>query len=776
MTTRDPVEELLERYVERHVVHGERLDPEDLCAKRPELIQPLREYIRRYESLQETLDTPVSERTSGTLEPDEPLPTFEGFRTIERLGGGGGGQVYKLEDLELGRTVAAKVVRSDSPLNATLDDFVREARSLALFEDPRIVRIFEFRRRATPPVLLMEYVEGFELNRIGGSLEYSQRARVMIEICEAIDRAHALGIQHRDLKPANVLLDTRLAPKILDFGLSSGDPDRGHGTGTLSYMAPEQFDSRRPIDNRTDVYALGVLLYELLCGARPYRGATQRELLAAIEAGRPALPVEVEPEVPEALQAIALKAMEVDPARRYGSARELAQDLRRYLDDKPVLARPTIYQSALGRRLQPHMEQIREWLRLKLIYPHEAQRLTEAYRKLEIREVDWIIQSRSLSFSQISLYLGAFLLLCGSLLYFVVYLHEAVEGLWKPTLVLGLPFLGLNAAATRLFRRERQTVAVAFYLAAVVLLPLFLLIFFRETGLWNIDVESESELLGMLGEPAPSNRQLQLASLAGCAWSFFLAFRTRTVTLSACFTALAVVLNLSVLADFGLRGWFEEGRYDLLSLHLLPLLAVTVMLGFVTERNERRWFARPLYLTGMGLYVVALELLALDGKAFHYLGISAAPLAGEGDPLLLDTLAAMTIIGVLIYAAGLLLDRYGTELMQTPSWLLYSLSPFAILEPIAFLNNVGEYSIRYGWFYLILGLVITFLSHIRQRKSFYYAGLINTGFAIFYITNLYEWWDRPSWAVAVVLIGLAVLASGFALHVQERNRGRVHDG
>ena len=92
----------------------------------------------------------------------------------------------------------------------------------------------------------------------------------MVEIAEAIDHAHRLGIQHRDLKPANVMLDARLSPKILDFGLSRSESDRGHGLGTLAYMAPEQLDPSLPIDARVDVYALGVMLYELLCSVRPF--------------------------------------------------------------------------------------------------------------------------------------------------------------------------------------------------------------------------------------------------------------------------------------------------------------------------------------------------------------------------------------------------------------------------------------------------------------------------------------------------------------------------
>jgi hypothetical protein len=479
--------------------------------------------------------------------------------------------------------------------------------------------------------------------------------------------------------------------------------------------------------------------------------------------------VEVEPEVPEPLQAITLKAIEIDPDARYASAREMAQELKRFLDHKPVLARPTLYQSALEQRLHPHLEQIREWLRIKLIYPHEADRLRSAYAGLEARDDDWIVESRVLSLSQIALYLGAFLLLCGSLLYFGAFLMDAVEGLIGPTLVFGLPFVGLNVAGHLLYRRERRAVAVAFYLGAVMLLPLYLLIVLHEAGIWSRQPDATGQLLP---DTEVSNRQLQIAAFLACAWSGWLAARTRTVGLSACFTGLLCIFHLTLLGDFGLRSWFEQGRWDQLALHLFPLFAVVAGLGVLSESRAQSWFARPLYLTAAGLFVLSLELLALEGKAFAFLGLSMAPFQGQDvtDPVLLDTLAAMSLIGMLIYVAGWLLERRGTPLMHTASWMLYVISPFAILEPIAYLNSVGEYSRRFLWLYLLLALAITVLSHYRQRKSFYYAGLLNTGTSLWFITAEYEWFDRPAWAVAVVIIGLAVLGAGFGLAVRERQR------
>ena len=758
---------LFARYVERHVASGERLDLDALCAESSDLLPTVRGLVARYEQLDAALGTHSHEAAPPhPAATSSPLPTIAGFRTLERLGRGGSGEVLKLEDLTLGRVVAAKVLRGDSPLAATLGDFLREARALALFEDPRIVHLFEY-RAGDPPVLLMEHVDGFALDEISPALEHPQRARIMAEVAAAIGRAHALGIQHRDLKPGHILGDARRQPKILDFGLSRSEPDRGHGVGTLAYMAPEQLDPGRPIDARTDVYALGVILYELLCGRRPCSDDSDDELMRAIRAGEPPLPTEIAPGVPEPLQAIALKAMSRDPAERYATASEMAEDLRRWLDGRPVLARPVAYRTALARRLVAQVDQIGEWARQKLIYPHEAERLRAAYRPLEAREDDWIVGSRVLSYAQIALYLGAFLLACGSLLYLTTYLNDAVKGLVRPALTLLVPFAAMNAAARALYRRERKAVAIAFFLGAAALLPLALAILFREAGWLMSGSGGANELF-----PRVTNLQLQVSLGAGCAWVAFLAVRTRTVALSSGAAALLLAFHLALLGDFGLRHWIKDGHLDTLAFGLAPLVAVVGVAGFACERKGWSWFAQPLYFGGSALFVAALELLAWDGRALAHLGITLTPLSPKevSDPHLLDTVAAMTTNGIFVYVVGVLLERHGTALLKTPARLMCAIAPFATLEPLAYLSDTDEYSRRFDWLYLTLALSVAFLAQMRQRHAFYYAGLLNTGVAILLITQHYKWHDRPAWAMAVLAVGALALAAGSLLDWSDRRR------
>jgi serine/threonine protein kinase len=774
MTPDSELYSLLEEFVAHHERGGAVPCIEHLCRHRPELVASLQALIDTYLDVAQMLEPAdvsicdlFSRDSVGAAPVWERWPVFEGFQTIERLGLGGMGEVFKLRDLRLDRLVAAKVVRRRSAAAVAVGNFLREARALALFQDRRIVQVYEFRPEANPPVIIMEYVDGFELG-FARRLDVRQRAGVLLDVCEAIAHAHSLGLQHRDLKPSNIMLDKALTPKILDFGLSTGDPFEGYFIGTLAYLAPEQLDPGAPLDARIDVYALGVILYELLCGCMPYEAARDVEVIAAIRQGRPRLPVEVDPTVPAPLQAIALKAMELDPAHRYPSAAELARDLRRYLDGRPVQARPTVYASALEARARSHVEQIGDWLRLKLIHPHEADHLRAAYAGLDAREDDWIVEGRALSYSQIALYFGAFLLVLGSGFYFAAHrVYDAVTGVARPFLVLAMPFIGLNVAAYHLQRRNHRVVAVAFYTAGVGLLPLFLLILFYESGIWALPSTAPGQLLA---EAEISNRQLQATILTATIWCGWLAARTGTMALSTLCTVLIFFFAVAVLGDFGIRTWVEDGRFDWVALHLGPLVVWYGAAGALLERARQKSFCRPFYTAAAVLLVIVLELFALDGRALAYFGISLRGLqkAGRADPILIDTLAAMTVNGIAMYAVASALERRGAPLMQPAARLLFVLSPFAMLQPVGWLSRTGDYALGFDWLYTGTAVAITILSHKRQRKSFYYAGLLNTGIGLFLLADHRGWMDGQAWSIAVIALGLVALGVGFWLYRIEK--------
>jgi serine/threonine-protein kinase len=297
-------------------------------------------------------------------EPGPPPASIGRYKILETLGRGGMGVVYKALDETLGRTVAIKMIRSrflDDPGQRTR--FEREAMAVARLQHPNIVQIYDVIERDGHIFLVLELVEGGSLaSHIRGEpMPPRDAAGLVSTLAHAVHFAHTKGIIHRDLKPSNILLRRDGVPKVHDFGLARKDHDEDHdGTltlpgqplGTPAYMSPEQAAGKiDQIGTSTDIFSLGVILFELLTGRRPFRAESAAELLYAVIHHDSGPPSRVNGAIPRDLDPICMKCLHKDPAKRYPSAEALAEDLDRFLRGNPIRARPPAVWERLTRRL-----------------------------------------------------------------------------------------------------------------------------------------------------------------------------------------------------------------------------------------------------------------------------------------------------------------------------------------------------------------------------------------------------------------------------------------
>jgi tRNA A-37 threonylcarbamoyl transferase component Bud32 len=328
---------------------GQVPDRHELLARYSDLAPELAEFFADQDAIQRWT-TPLKLLTEAPREDGPELPAFSDYEVLAELGRGGMSVVYKARQKSLNRLVALKVFRTDPLAPADyLQRFRNEAELVALLDHPQIVPIYEISEQAGRLCFAMKLFEGGSL---AGQLPRFTRdpkasARLVASVARAVHHAHQRGVLHRDLKPGNILLDAEGRPQVTDFGLAkrievdSGLTQTGSIVGTPSYMAPEQAAGKRgAVTTVTDVYGLGAVLYALLTGRPPFQGETVLDTLTQVKDRDPEPPSRTNPRVDRDLETICRKCLEKEPQRRYGSAEALAEDLERWLNGEPILARP----------------------------------------------------------------------------------------------------------------------------------------------------------------------------------------------------------------------------------------------------------------------------------------------------------------------------------------------------------------------------------------------------------------------------------------------------
>jgi hypothetical protein len=694
------------------------------------------------------------------LEPAPPLPDrLSGHKIIDEIGAGGMGRVLLAMDEALGRKVAIKTLApryaGDAGLRAR---FMDEARAMARVNHPHVARIYSLGPAEEPPHFVMEYLAGAPLTITAARLDFREKAELLAKVALAAHFLHEQGIIHRDLKPANILVDADLEPKLLDFGLALDLSGEEHCAtlrqvaGTPEYLSPEQA-AGQPLDARSDVFSLGAIVYELLTGGPPFRGDTVSDLLRAIREEEPALPRRRAPGVPRDLQNICLKALEKDPAGRYASAREMADDLHRFLAGEAVLAEPAAYARLIAGKVGQHLRDLDSWRRDQIVSEAEYDGIRKRYERLIEREDAWIMEARRLTLPQVTLYLGAWVLAVGAA-FLTFFSYPALAG--APAIAAAwaaaIPSAWLGV---RNWNRGNSRVAIGFLLAFCLVTPIAALATTQEARIFTALTQGQLrlELFHRLDfAKQATNAQLWWALLATLPVCWWLRRFTRAPVFSLMFATYAALLCLATLLRMGMLDWLDRdpGRFYF---HLLPCALLFLTAGFIFERRRLPDDSRYFYP-----FAVAFTWAALSGvAAFHE---PYARWLNSVAPWTRGQVEYLFVVNAAVYAT---LDRL-CRLQSSPQLRLVGhafrfVIPGHVMTSLLLLGLDAQSRAEartFEWMLPAVACVFVFSSIPRQMKNFFASGLVFLAIGVYRLQQQ-VFPGRAFWPMALLAAGLALM-------------------
>jgi predicted Ser/Thr protein kinase len=753
------------------------VDPAEFCRRHPQVEADLRVLLDTMAHIDDLL--------GGTLAPvagagDEPLPErLSGLKVLSVIGSGGMGRVYLAEDEGLGRKVAIKTLspalRNDERLR---DRFMQEARALARLSHPNIVRIYNLGQPDETPHFVMEYVHGSPLVEAARPLALEQKVELFRRIVLAVEYLHQFEIVHRDLKPGNILVGSDLEPKLLDFGLAKETRDLRHITrpgevmGTPDYFSPEQARGEKELDARSDILSLGTILYELLAGVPPFRADSAADQIRLICETDPLLPRRLNPAVPGDLQNVCMKCLEKNAADRYGTARELADDLARYLADEPVLANPVSYSRMMSGRIEQHLRELRGWEQDRILSVYEYDAFRRLYGRLIEREDAWILEVRRLSLSQVALYLGAWTLVVGAALMFLFH-YPWLAGS-RAVAVVAAAAVPTAWIGIRCWKLQQKRIGVAFLLAFCLLLPATLLVAMKE---WHIlthftQGKENLELFARLGlSPPEGGGPFSGATNAQLWWSIVLSlpayFWLRRFSSSSVFSLVLAVMGAILcgvmLLRMGMLDWFETdpGR---VYFRLLPFAVLFFLAAACIERLKHPDDSRYFYPVAVLFTFVSLSGVALFHEPYaNWLKSVFPKTRGQLEYLFIINAGIYLLIQNLS-------EHFGTAQMRNVAKAFRFVIPGHVLTSILLLGLVAtdrwEKAItqadlraeaRFFEFLLpVAACLFVFGSVPKQMKNFFITGMLFLALGIVRLQQDF-FKNRPSWPMTLLAVGLLLM-------------------
>jgi len=724
----------------------------DEASENEKLLTELRTFGQ--ESSEDSADTAAQVLTIDSAQ----VLLGERYRVVRKVGQGSAGQVFQAVDTVLERLVAVKFLLQKTAAAESSAENWREARLMSQLNHPNIAQIYEVGELDSQRFIVMEWVDGLPISEAWKGLQTEQRLRMYLGILDAVGAAHRRGIVHRDLKPSNILVSSELKPKVLDFGIAleasaSESLETAVYRGTPAYSAPEQITRPVRIFPATDVFALGVLLYQLLTDVLPFPQTKPDELFEAIRSKYPELPTAIAEKIPISLQNICLKALEKEPDKRYLNAQALCDDINRYLRGERVWSTPSFLADKIQQEVFYHRQKLTVWRDNKLLTEREHDKLDRIYERMVAPPDPSIIEARELSLSQVCLYLGGWISVLGS---FVLFYSD-----WTsiPTVLQPAPAMLVTTAmiilGIRMWKKKESRLAVGFLATSNLLIPITILLMLGQWKILHPDtfhLGSETIAEGLESEGlhlVVGNLQLFLSASL---WLGFSALFLR-ITRSSIFVLFSTIAFLALLTVcYVIGGMLDEpwGQDVVAGRYLYPGLGLFAI-GILADRRRLTHYAIPPCIIGLVLIVGSLSLIAASRNTlFGWLWSRPDSILEEAEQIGLSFI----FNGLFYLALASLCTRMGTVLQRRIAQVLNWMGPLHILGMLRGLDFEDlDNQIIYRILLPIASIAFVFSSVARQMKSFFFSGLAGVAAAVhkFTVEHLDNFF---SWPVSLMIVGI----------------------
>ena len=781
--------EILERYFKNSLGEDEYMSTDDHVSECEKCLSKINAFKKNDSSLNifnEHQFPTVSHTLNGLSSHQSSISVFQAqkilkdqYKIVKKVGQGASGDVFQAIDTALERTVAIKIFCEKPQLKNLCKDQWQEGKFMGQLNHPHIAHIYHIGENNDKRYIVMEWIDGVPITQAWNNEPLAKQLSLYLQLLEAIDAAHKKGVIHRDIKPSNILVSTSGEVKVLDFGIamgvSYGNPIvHNIYCGTPSYSAPEQITCPDKINTATDVFALGVLLYQLLTSNNlPFSQLDTKELFEAICNQNPELPSAIQEKVPLPLQNICLKALEKNLSERYPDAQALKLDICRYLRGEKVWSRPSFVDQQIEQEIFYHRQRLDVWHHNGILTEREHDKLERIYERV-IAPVDLsIIESRKLSFSQVCLYLGGWITVLGCTVLILIENWDNIPKVVRPLPAL-VPVLLIFLCGRYLWKKKETRLSTGFLATSCLLFPVAILLLFGHYHIFSPTKEIYS--LGTEsffsppseGNPLPEFFIGNLQILITTSLWMLVSLLFLRIIRSSIFVIFCILSFLGILTTVYIINGMIEGdtwRDDIIAGRYLYPGVIFFIFGMILDRKKLTKYAWPLSGAGIIFIVGCLSYIALSDATllgWLYPGSKDWPSWYEKTVMAIfendKEMKAMSFFlnGIIYFILAWTCRHLSTPLHRSIGQIFYWLGPIHILGAIQTSDKLVNGDTRQMFYRVALpiaSLCFIFGSVPRQMKSFLFSGLFGFAAAVFKFTD--EYFDNVFyWPITLIIIGV----------------------